>query len=843
MIASLAWLCLLVALPGLCSRRFGKAWARIAAAVAAVVLFIATLDPPRDVAHEEPARVIVVPTGPAPAEADLAQLGRDADVDVAEGGDPLGVRVAATRLAEAASHRALTIALLWTGPFSAESTPDAPGAATAALTAVPLPRLDPSECAVRALRPGEAGRPAALEVQVAAAHPGLTGRIRIEGPDGTTLLDEALDAQALAAAQPAVVRFEPPAPGMHRTTIELALGEERVVARGSYEVAPARRVLVIGTGADALAAALRVQGCAVETEAELPADLEDVRVVVALDPIAAEAQERLAAFAADGGGVFLVGGASGGALPRSGEPLEPLLPVAVTIPAPADAEDAPGERGEPGSAPPAEAPAEPAESPPAAQPPASPPSTPPPDRPPQTDPPPPEPSAPATGDTSQGRLIEGPEQEVDRRTIAMVLVIDRSRSMMERSLREGVSKMDYAKRSAAATAEVLREGDVIGVVTFGTNGQVVLPLTDATEHEKISRLVAGLVPNSDDTLLADALIKARELLLASRAAVRHIVVISDGEIHDAEVRASSEAVRSARQGITVSLIQIAGSGEVRALHSQRIAQLGGGKFARTDDASQVPRLVGVEVAAALGSIGRAPGGAGSGDTPDPTAQPDPAAPQTARAEDPPPEPDPPPPETPPAEPEPAAAPPESVALEVYALRPSPLLEPATDEFPAVGGILPVEARLTAQVLLLARQGETGVPLLSFANRGLGKIGVWSSDLLGAWGSRWRADAAFPARLAQWVSWLMPPLATGGDLALAQETELIPPAPRAEERAALERLAGQPLRPVAEFVPPPPRTVWSREGSARDLALFGVWALVVLALVEYLVNRGRAARRI
>jgi hypothetical protein len=174
---------------------------------------------------------------------------------------------------------------------------------------------------------------------------------------------------------------------------------------------------------------------------------------------------------------------------------------------------------------------------------------------------------------------------------------------------------------------------------------------------------------------------------------------------------------------------------------------------------------------------------------------------------------------------------------VHAVADSPLLEPDTEgAFPPVGGILPVEARTDGQVLLLARRGDDGVPLLAFANRGLGKVGVWTSDLLGAWGGPWRGDADFPARLAQWVSSLRPAAAEIAARDLLERTTLDPSAPVAPERAALESLTGRPLQPLDEFTAPPARTHVEQRGLARELALAALLALALLAAIEYLVGR-------
>ena len=53
MAVAIAALCMLAALPGLCTRRFGRGWPRLMAAVALVVFFTGVLDPNDDAPPEK----------------------------------------------------------------------------------------------------------------------------------------------------------------------------------------------------------------------------------------------------------------------------------------------------------------------------------------------------------------------------------------------------------------------------------------------------------------------------------------------------------------------------------------------------------------------------------------------------------------------------------------------------------------------------------------------------------------------------------------------------------------------------------------------------------------------
>jgi hypothetical protein len=151
----------------------------------------------------------------------------------------------------------------------------------------------------------------------------------------------------------------------------------------------------------------------------------------------------------------------------------------------------------------------------------------------------------------------------------------------------------------------------------------------------------------------------------------------------------------------------------------------------------------------------------------------------------------------------------------------------------------VLGRPDAHVLLVG--GEEGLPLLAFANRGLGRVGVWSSDLTGPWGEAWRDDADFPGRLATWVQSLFPPREEmPGDLLTV--TEMQPVVPTPSELKKLAELATGPVLAVEDYRAPGARIELSVLGLAQTLALPAALALVLLALGECLALRRRGQIR-
>ena len=807
-----------VALPGLLLRRFGPWPARLAALMVLVVLVTAASNPQRREDKRVVAEVVVVPTGEAdgPAmEAFAATLGRPPAV---VGGDTsLSERIAIAQLQGGSGGGPAHSVLLWTGPFRPPVGDAVVVGDVTALTETPPPSLEPAACEVRALAPLVVGRPGAFELRVRDSILPFRAKVRIFDPSDRPVLTEEIG-ELVGSGE---VAFIPELAGSHRFSVEFLAGASRVTAVGRFEAGEASEVLVVGVAAQAFAAALAVQSMKVATASQLPEELK-VAALVLLDPVSVEEQARVVEFVDDGGGLFVVGAEDGGGIAPQTEPLQACLPVVLAA--------RPSPKGGSGTASSGVGAAE-STSPPVRQAPLPKPSPPEPGVPPSIPPA----EGPAAGDTRSARISEGPEVEVERRTVAMVLVIDRSGSMGEGALAFGLSKMDFAKKSAYETARALEKGDVLGVVTFGITGQEVLPMTSVGEMVKIRRTLEGLQAGARRTLISNAIEKAAGLLVGSRAAARHVVIISDGEIHDASEAFTKSKVKDLHDehGVTVSLIQISGQRTVEDRHAHELSKLGGGRFVRADRADEIPRLVMVEVRRALGAIGRRPSGEiGPGplaSQPKPDARPDPK-PDSKPDSKPNPKPDP--------KPEPDSKP--SPFLAVHAITDSNLLRPEPDgEWPRLAGILPVDARPESRVLLATR--SKGIPVLAFINHGLGKVGVWTSDLTGSWGERWRVDPAYPGRIALWLRSLLPPLTAFEQRDLIAQRDLHPLAPTLAERDHLEGLAGGPLRPVSSWREPLPVLREEVTGRAVELSAWVCLALVLLVLVEWLSRWKKGVR--
>lgn len=713
---------------------------------------------------------------PSLAAADLAEAGGDA-------------RTAMLRAAGRAGPRAVELRLDWSpaprrdgadAPATSPIAERVPAAALGADARLPdAAPFAPEDVHVRAPARLEAGRPTLLELAVrggdgdreAAVEPaGHAAELTVRDAAGVELLRERVELGQAPVQVPFVAR----AAGACSIELRIELDRDRrLIARGGFEVVEPRPVLVCEPSG-VVAAALRAQGELVREVSGWPDDWREHGRIVLGRHLPVAHQRQLCRAVEDGLGLFVLSGAFGDA----GEPLRDLLPVrplprTAEVAADGDGRGDDGERRPPDAPPDTKPPSEP---------PTEPPSEPPPEKPPET---PPD----DVGSTEGAGPISKDPVEVDKHEIAMVLVVDRSGSMGAR-LRGGETKMSFARTSALRTARALDRGDRVGIVTFGNEGaaRTELPMTDAVDDDAVQAGVDRLGHSPEYTYLADGMRLAYELLAEEKAAVKHVVAISDGEFWDEAIMLGRLARQMReRRGITFSIVSfVDDSTDPRFKADARdIATMGGGTFVAASDPGFVPVIVSSEVTRALTRAGRDPQKRSDepADEPEPNEQPDPDRPEPDRPE--------PPPEEPPDEPRPPSdrEPEQPRLLPVHAISDSPLLAPDPGEWPSLGDATPCEALFDARVLLVV--SDDGWPLLTFANRGLGRVAAFASDFGPESGGEFRSAPELPAWLAQWsaATSVAVPLAEPEEL--RQSGEVQPPAPVPHEVRWFDALSGAP----------------------------------------------------
>ena len=107
-----------------------------------------------------------------------------------------------------------------------------------------------------------------------------------------------------------------------------------------------------------------------------------------------------------------------------------------------------------------------------------------------------------------------------RRELDLVLLIDRSYSMRGR-------KLELAKSASLATLDLLEEQHRLAVIGFDSKPHDVVPLAEVGSKRRAQDLISSMTA-SGQTNIYNALRRAVELLAASKAKTKHVILLSDG---------------------------------------------------------------------------------------------------------------------------------------------------------------------------------------------------------------------------------------------------------------------------------------------------------------------------
>lgn len=171
------------------------------------------------------------------------------------------------------------------------------------------------------------------------------------------------------------------------------------------------------------------------------------------------------------------------------------------------------------------------------------------------------------------------EKNRDTPRMALMLVIDRSGSMKGQ-------KLELAKEAAKATLDILQRNDKVGVIVFDDGYNKVVPMQPATNRIRILGAISKIRPGGG-TSIAPSLQEAFIDLATQDAALKHIILLSDGEAPQenifTEILPSMEAER-----ITVSTVAVGRGADASLL--KRIARSGGGRYYFTADPYSIPKI-------------------------------------------------------------------------------------------------------------------------------------------------------------------------------------------------------------------------------------------------------------
>lgn len=168
-------------------------------------------------------------------------------------------------------------------------------------------------------------------------------------------------------------------------------------------------------------------------------------------------------------------------------------------------------------------------------------------------------------------------------SLALVLALDRSGSMAE--TQGSYSKLDLAKEAALSVLELMNERDLIGVLAFDSYPFWVVPVQPVQNRVAIASAVASLSAEGG-TNLGPALESAHRSLVQVDAALKHLIVLSDGRSTPADFQALTLALRNS--GVTVTAVGVGRDADLELLAD--IARWGGGRYYFTEDIRAIPQI-------------------------------------------------------------------------------------------------------------------------------------------------------------------------------------------------------------------------------------------------------------
>jgi Mg-chelatase subunit ChlD len=284
-----------------------------------------------------------------------------------------------------------------------------------------------------------------------------------------------------------------------------------------------------------------------------------------------------------------------------------------------------------------------------------------------------------------------------KRRVCMILLIDRSASMLG-------PRIAATKRAAVALVNQLAPEDLVGILVFDTQAYVLAEVQPAGQVSRT--LVEKLVKlrSSGGTDVYPALTASSNRLDLTGATLKHIILLSDGNT-PFHRQAYEALVKSfALEHITVSTIGI-GSAFINTDYLQWLARSTGGTYYQLDTLEDLPRLVARDTEDQLGRL------------------------------------------------------PFTEGLFRPAKTPESDWFADTADWPSLRGYLTATAKPGSRVDVTVNAGEADDPLLARWTLGRGRVAAFTSDADTRWSPDWIRWRGFEGVWAQVVRWTMRPRLT------------------------------------------------------------------------------------
>lgn len=187
------------------------------------------------------------------------------------------------------------------------------------------------------------------------------------------------------------------------------------------------------------------------------------------------------------------------------------------------------------------------------------------------------------------------ESQIPSQTVlpsgALVVVMDRSGSMLEPVQGRPRSKQEVANEAAALAVGTLFPQDLVGVVAFDAAANWVVPLQLNSDAPQVMRRIRSIQSDGGTNIYAGLELAYESLrgLTMQDAAIRHVILLTDGDSAPPPGGSWDRLMGDfARAGITVSTVGV-GDGHNRQVLTQ-LAALGGGQYHPIDNPDRLPQV-------------------------------------------------------------------------------------------------------------------------------------------------------------------------------------------------------------------------------------------------------------
>ncbi len=169
---------------------------------------------------------------------------------------------------------------------------------------------------------------------------------------------------------------------------------------------------------------------------------------------------------------------------------------------------------------------------------------------------------------------------------AIVFVLDNSGSMWRFVLGSSRTQQEIANDAAALAIRTLERSDQLGVITFNSELEELVPMGANTDSAATVSKVRGIM-SGGGTNAVPAVEKAAEWLRSAKSKHKHLVFLSDGRSLRAEVLPGL-CEQMAKDGIQVSTIGVGDDADTSIMAA--MARKGGGQFRYVTDPSTLPEV-------------------------------------------------------------------------------------------------------------------------------------------------------------------------------------------------------------------------------------------------------------